>query len=197
MIDQPPSAPQRGTGLAFVQHWDWVADKGLMPRNTAMGVRAAVSQILKIEDGWESIDVRNIDLDNLLARFRNLSDLSPGSLATYESRFRSGWASYLAYLDSPTTYQPKARKQPPQHEPSRQSKRGRIGPSDPSGASSEDIQETGSNQPLSPPSVRLVVYPFPVRPDVFAELKLPANLSADEAERLSTFLRALALGSEQ
>ena len=54
----------------------------------------------------------------------------------------------------------------------------------------------------SPPSqtpiqsgVRLVVYPFPVRPDVFAELKLPADLTAEEAERLSGFLRSVALAS--
>src|ERR1035437_3253577 len=97
MNDEPPSAPQRGTGLAFVQHWDWVADKGLMPRATARAHRAAASQILKVEEGWEDLDVRGLDADALIARFRNLSDLSPTSLATYESRFRSGLASYLAY----------------------------------------------------------------------------------------------------
>jgi|SRR5437016_7988587 len=194
MNDQPPSAPQRGTGLAFVQHWDWVAEKSLMPRNTAMSVRAAVSQILKIEEGWEGIDVRRLDADSLIARFSNLSTLSPGSLATYESRFRSGLSSYLSYLDNPTSYQPKARKQSLPREASLQK-------------SSKGRRKREGGAPVgtaagSPPSqtpiqsgVRLVVYPFPVRPDVFAELKLPADLTAEEAERLSGFLRSVALAS--
>jgi hypothetical protein len=42
-------------------------------------------------------------------------------------------------------------------------------------------------------TAKLVVYPFPVRPDVFAELKLPADLTAEEALRLGAFLKAIAL----
>ncbi len=104
MNDQPASAPQRGTGLAFVKHWDWVAEKGLMPAATARAIRASVSQILKIDDNWESIDVTRVDVDSLIARFRNLSKLAPGSLATYESRFRSGLESYVSYLNNPASY---------------------------------------------------------------------------------------------
>ncbi len=189
MIEQPPSAPQRGTGLAFVQHWDWVAEKGLMPRNTAMGIRAAVSQILKIDQGWESLDIRSIEADGLIGRFRNLSDLSPGSLATYESRFRNGLESYLAYLDNPTTYQPKVRRASPQREAVRHTKTEGT-----RGAAVSTPPRDSSQMPGSPtPGARLVVYPFPVRPDVFAELKLPADLTADEADRLSAFLRAIAI----
>src|SRR5258708_5192633 len=116
MVDERSSAPQRGTGLAFVQHWDWVAEKGLMPRNTALSIRTSASKILKIEEDWEGVDVRQLDVDALVARFRNLSQLAPVSLATYESRFRSGLASYLAYLDKPTSYQPKPRRPPSREE---------------------------------------------------------------------------------
>ncbi len=34
---------------------------------------------------------------------------------------------------------------------------------------------------------------IPVRPEVFAELKLPADLSLDEARRLGRFLEAVAM----
>ena len=74
-----------------------------MPPSTARAIRAAVSQILKIDDNWESVDVTRIDVDSLIARFRNLSKLAPGSLATYESRFRSGLESYLSYLNNPAS----------------------------------------------------------------------------------------------
>jgi hypothetical protein len=188
MNDQPASAPQRGTGLAFVQHWDWVAEKGLMPPATARAIRAAVSQILKIDDSWENVDVHRIDVDGLIARFRNLSKLAPGSLATYESRFRSGLDSYLAYLDNPTSYQPRTRK--PGQRDDKQAPKSRV---------QERIESGGGSAgssivlPVVGSSAKLVVYPFPVRPDVFAELKLPADLTIDEALRLGAFLKALAL----
>ena len=79
--------------MAFVQHWDWVAEKGLMPPATARAYRAAVSQILKIDHGWEDLEVQGLDVDARISRFRNLSSLSPTSLSTYESRFRSALAS--------------------------------------------------------------------------------------------------------
>jgi hypothetical protein len=188
MTDQPTSAPQRGTGLAFVQHWDWVAEKGLMPQNTALSIRTSVSKILGIDENWESLDVRQLDAEALIARFRNLSHLAPKSLATYESRFRSGLASYLAYLDNPASYQPKGRKQAPRDE-----KPGATSRKPGTGSRLVPQGQPSPTPHLPTTSTRLVVYPFPVRPDVFAELKLPADLTLDEATRLSAFLKALAL----
>lgn len=159
-----------------------------MPASTARAIRAAVSQTLKIDDNWENVDVRLLDVDRLIARFRNLSKLAPGSLATYESRFRSGLESYLAYLDNPTSYQPRARKSAQRDEKptSTSKKRATLQPS--AGKS-----DSSSNLPLAGSAAKLVVYPFPVRPNVFAELKLPADLTVDEASRLSAFLKAVAL----
>jgi hypothetical protein len=185
MNDQPASAPQRGTGLAFVRHWDWVAEKGLMAPASARAIRAAVSQILKIDDNWENVDVGNLDVDSLFARFRNLSKIAPGSLAAYESRFRSGLQSYLAYLDNPTSYQPKSRKAAPRDDKATPKSKGK--------SPVVSTVATPSPAPMTGSTTKLVVYPFPVRPDVFAELKLPADLTVDEALRLSAFLRAVAL----
>jgi hypothetical protein len=191
MIDDPPSAPQRGTGLALVRHWDWVAEKGLMPRNTALSIRAAVSQILKLDLGWETADVRQLDVDALISRFRNLSKLSPASLGTYESRFRSGLDSYLAYLDNPATYQPRGRTSGRRGEGQQpRAKRGGAGSADPPGPAAPPPA------PVVSSGAKLVVYPFPVRPNLFAELKLPSDLTASEAQRLGKFLEAVALSED-
>jgi hypothetical protein len=186
MNEQVTSAPQRGTGLAFVRHWDWVAEKGLMHPTTARAIRAAVSQILKIDQNWESVDVHALDVEALLGRFRNLSKLAPGSLATYESRFRTGLESYLAYLNNPASYQPKSRRSTSREE----GKNVKVKPGTPFVSQPSVPSNTGSGAVGTP---RLVVYPFPVRPDVFAELKLPADLTLDEATRLGNFLKAVAL----
>jgi len=158
-----------------------------MPATTARAIKASVSQILKIDQNWEDVEVRRIDVDGLISRFRNLSRLAPGSLATYESRFRSGLDSYLSYLDNPASYQPKTRRpagrddKPGPIPKNKAQQEGALGHRDP----------TPSAATTS--STKLVVYPFPVRPDVFAELKLPADLTADEASRLGAFLKAVAI----
>jgi hypothetical protein len=189
MTDSPPSAPPRGTGLAFVQHWVWVADKGLMPRATALAIRAAASQILKIESDWESLDVRSLNVDGLIGRFRNVSKVAPGSLATYESRFRSGLSSYLAYLDNPASYQPKGRRPIRNDNPRSRSKTSEISDQ----AKAHEDSGPAATGSLQVEAARLVVYPFQVRRGVFAELKLPADLTIDEARRLGKFIEAAAL----
>ena len=159
-----------------------------MNRTTALAIRASASQILKIDDNWENVDIRHLDVENLIARFRNLSKLTPGSLTTYESRFRSGLASYIAYLENPTSYQPRGRKSSVRDDkPSPSPKRKSA--AEPTAGPSSAFTTT----PIVSSSAKLVVYPFPVRPDVFAELKLPADLTVDEAGRLSAFLKAIAL----
>jgi hypothetical protein len=160
-----------------------------MARPTALAIRAAASQILKIENDWESLDVRTCDVDGLIGRFRNLSKLAPASLATYESRFRSGLSSYLSYLDNPASYQPKGRRVVAREDKIRTRSRGtERAPEASAGESNASL-----TSPSSSPAAKLVVYPFQVRRDVFAELKLPADLTVDEARRLGKFLEAAAL----
>ena len=76
----------------------------------AHAYRAAVSQILKLDHGREDLEVQGLDVDALISRFRNLSSLSPTSLSTYWSRFRSALASYVSYLENPASYQPRGRR---------------------------------------------------------------------------------------
>jgi hypothetical protein len=42
----------------------------------------------------------------------------------------------------------------------------------------------------------MVTYPYPVRPGLLAQLKLPANLTAKEATRLAKFVESLAFDEQ-
>src|SRR5260370_12540850 len=80
-----------GSGQDFLEHWDWAAKKGLLNRNTAHAIRAAVSSVLRIEGpNWPEIDVRELDVESILNSIENLEkkEFSPVSLATYRSRLR-------------------------------------------------------------------------------------------------------------
>ena len=167
------------TGLGLVEHWGWAAKKGLMNSNTAGALRAACAQILAIEDGWQDLDVRSIDVDELLHRFENLrkKDFTPKSLAQYGSRFRRALRSYLEYLDKPHGWSFDAREA-----------KGGVG----------ERSKKRSTKPAPQPaevasSGYMITYPFPVRAGVVARLVLPKDLKSAEARRLSAFLQSLSI----
>lgn len=172
------------TGTGLVEHWSWAAKKGLMNSNTAGALRAACSQVLSVDDNWESLDVRAMDVDLMLQRFENLrmKDFTPKSLAQYGSRFRRAVKSYLQYLENPQgwrfdTREPKAagNSDSPSKARKRSSRKEEV-----ASAPAEALGE-------------MISYPFPVRAGVVARLVLPRDLRGQEARRLSAFLQSLAI----
>ncbi len=168
-----------GTGAGVAQHWNWAAKRGLMNDNTEGALRSACTQVLAVEENWESLDIRNLDVDDFVKRFENLrkKDFTPQSLATYGSRFRRAVKSYLDYLDNPTSWRFEGRERVPKSERDRQR---------PSASRTSKTPNDGY-------TVEMVTYPFPVRSGVMAEIVLPADLSSSEANRLAAFLESVAI----
>jgi len=100
---------------SLVDHWAWAAEKGLMNRNTAAGLRSACTRILEVlGDNWEQTDISNLDVEDLLLRFQNLrkKEFAPQVLGTYKQRFRRAVASYFEYLENPGAWRPSAQEKP-------------------------------------------------------------------------------------
>jgi hypothetical protein len=100
---------------ALVDHWSWAADKGVMNRNTAAGLRSACAGVLEVAgDDWEQTDVTTMDVEDTLIRFQNLKkkDYRPQVLEIYKQRFRKAVASYLEYLKNPGGWKPGAQEKP-------------------------------------------------------------------------------------
>jgi hypothetical protein len=62
------------------------------------------------------------------------------------------------------------------------------------GRKSSGFSAVGLEEPEMTSEVRRITYPFPLRPDLVAELRLPENLSLAEARRLSLYIRSLVPG---
>lgn len=176
------------SGKSLTEHWTWAAEKGLMNQNTAIGLRAAVTKVLSVEENPDEVDIKTINVDDILRRFENLKkkEFTPGSLETYKSRFRQAIKSYLAYLDDPGAWRPAVRE--------RQSPPDRNGT--PRGKSKEHSNGSGPElpqqpQPAQPQKGRVIDYPFPLREDVIAHLWLPMDLKPSEAKRLTAFMSTL------
>jgi len=166
------------TGRALVDHWSWAAEKGLMNKNTAGTFRAACSQVLSVIDDWESLDIKDLNPDDVFLRFQNKrgKDFRPKSLHDYARRFRQAHASYLRYLENPASWRFESPERTTRSEAARQPR-------------ARAKNDAGSFEI----SANLVRYPFPVREGQTALLCLPPDLKAAEAKRLTTFIMTLAI----
>jgi hypothetical protein len=171
------------TGRALVDHWSWAAEKGVMNKNTAAGLRAACGQVMSVVDNWETADVKALDVEDTLVRFQNLKKkaFKPTVLETYKRRFRQAVASYLSYLDDPAGWKPRTIDR------SAANDRGNGGdqPAESPRPSRHEIPQAG-----------LVEYPYPLRDGQIARLVLPRDLKMAEVKRLAAFMSTLAVDFE-
>jgi|SRR5580700_1593450 hypothetical protein len=175
-------------GKALIEHWSWAAEKGVMNKNTAAGLRAACVQVLGVLDDPDQSDVANIDIEGLLTRFQNLRKqrFKPQVLEAYKRRFRNAVRSYKEYLENPGAWKPA--NQDRSGGPDRRSRA--------SNASGTQAVSSGAGHSHTATSLAgSEEYPFPLRPGVMARLVLPVDLTRDEARRIKAFVDMLVVVS--
>jgi len=170
------------TAKALIDHWAWATKRGLMNANTAGSLRAACAKVLSIFDDLQAVDVRQLDVEETLRRFKNLrgKDLKPDSIEAYEQRFRQALKSFLDYVDDPGAWKPTARA--PE----------RNGHAKPRAAAAKDA---GAAPSVTPDTAngRAIDYPFPLGNGFVAHLVLPTDLKAGDIARITTFMGTLVL----
>jgi hypothetical protein len=170
------------TGKSLVDHWSWAAEKGVMNRNTAAGLRAACVQVLSVLEEGENDDIAKLDVEALLTRFQNLRKqrFKPQVLETYKRRFRKAVSSYLEYLENPGGWKPTNQERFTAQDRARRASIGRPQTAPGGGATAIRVVAVGE-----------VEYPFPLRPGVMARLILPVDLTSDEVTRIQNFVAML------
>ena len=174
------------TGKAFVAHWTYVGDKSIMKRNTANSLQAACRQVLSVDEGWEDLDVTQIDVDGVFKRFVNKRgrDFKPESLLAYKRRFALALKMFKEYVNDPEGWKPMTRERNALQK----------------GNGDESVEESKAVPAKAPiPSLAepgLIEFPFPLRGGRVARLRLPADLKMEDVRRLTAFIRALAVDFE-
>ena len=171
----------------LIDHWTWAAEKGLMNRNTAGGLRSACSRVLEaLGDGWEQTNISELDVEETLLRFQNLKkkDFLPQVLEEYKQRFRKAVRSYLEYLANPGGWKPSAQDSSTAAQRSSRVSKDRSAPS-----------QEPTAQGAYRHAVNEVEYPFPLRTGVMARLVLPKDLTRDDVNRLSAFMSMLVVAN--
>jgi hypothetical protein len=202
-MDDDRQQIMQGNGQGLVEFYERMGARGSLNQTTAAALRTTARKVLAVESpDLASIELRVLDIDDLFNRFVNLhkADYSEGSLDTYRSRFRLAVAMYLAWLaDDPnwkTAGRATAKRQGNPGNGSRPSSNRRPRPSKSDSNASEHALTTTTDEatPAAPvdPSVRLMTYDVPLRPNLIVRVTLPLDLTTDDADRLANFVRVLA-----
>lgn len=174
-----------GTADGLLAFCDYLIDKGYGTSGGVTPWKSAAKQIFEAVagDGWGSVDVRELDLDDYIRRFENMErgHYKAESIQSYGSRLRRAMEAYLAFLADGRT--PTLRQGPRrQSEPTN----GRSGKGTLPSVRSEGRATAGAS-----PITDLIEYPFPLRSGQLAYVRLPKLVEKDDAERLAAFIRTL------
>jgi len=102
------ASPMSGTARGLLAFLDFVIEKHYMRDATASALKTGVKKVLEVEDDLDSIDMRHVDLDEIILRFRNRNrgKLSDKSLSVYEQRIRQSVDMYLRWLNHESEWLP-------------------------------------------------------------------------------------------
>lgn len=176
-----------GNAKGLLAFMDFMIEKGYGSAGAITPWKSAAKQIFSTVEGegFEGLDVRELDIDEYVDRFENRSigKYSAESLKAYRQRFRKAVEAYKSYLGDPNWRPDLKRAARPKKA---EGPKGRTATKSP--APSADALD---QVPLSR-SPSLIAYPFPLKDGQMAQLHLPASgLDAGDADRLTAFLRSL------
>lgn len=85
---------------------DYLADKGLVNKNTIVSRKAACNKMLALLDPGEAADLRGLDVDLLATRFGHLKGktYTAQSLQVYKSRVVTALADFFRYKENPANF---------------------------------------------------------------------------------------------
>jgi hypothetical protein len=182
-------AASDGTGGGLFEFFDWAESKHELPKTQVANWRGAAKNVLSIEDSYEALDLRALDLDDFLRRFEIASrtKYKSDSLNAYKGRFKKAVEAYRLWLDQSPDWKGAAA-------PARASANGA---SHSSGSAKATVVRgrSGASAP-PPPTPGTIDHTFPLRPGVYARLSLPEDMNSRDAKRLSVFISSLAFDEQ-
>lgn len=191
------TAPQDSTGAALLSFLSWAGQRAEINPSTAAAFASACRNVLAVEEDPDSVDLRKMDLDQLIERFenKNHTKLSSASLNTYKGRFRQSVTMFLAWLDKEPNWKASLKRRPASGNGSKKA----ATPSAPKAVKPAASPDAGPAEPetrapersVAPPA-GLIRYQMPLRPDLLINLDLPIDLTAVDAARIANFVKSLA-----
>lgn len=163
---------------------EYLADKGLMEKNTVASRKAAATKVLGILDDVEASDVTTVNVEDVISRFQRLHgrDYSPGSLTSYKSRLRAALDDFQSYLSNPLAFRPSVQARA----------RTRTVREEQATASAKPERRTEQVRSVAMPAGAGLIVPIPIRPDLTIHVQgIPFDLTESEARKIAAVVTAM------
>ena len=173
---------------------DYLADKGLVNKNTVVSRKAACNKMLAILGPGEAADLRGLDLDLVATRFGHLKGkgYTAQSLQVYKSRVGTALADFFRYKENPANFKVGggSAKGSPKVKPKSLAK---------ASSPQADLGAVRS-VPASAGGViaATINFPVPLRPNCVVQINgLPVDLTKAEAAKIAAVVSAMISVSEE
>lgn len=183
-----------GTAQGVVDYLDSLVNKGRSRPGVVNPLKTALSKVLEAtegEDAWGTTDVANLDIEDVMLRFKNktLSKYTTASYGAYQSRITRAIGWYKNFLAIPG-WVPKENVRMPKTESSgKQTGAGAI-KKDKTIARTYDKPQSIAQES---PKLDAVAYPFPLANGETARVYMPKGVTKADVHRLAAFLEALVI----
>ena len=191
-----------GTAGGLVDYLDSLVEKGRSRVGVITPLKTALVKILEKTEGddWEKVDVAKLDVDDVIARFKNftLGTYTDASYRAYELRMKRAINWYNNFLKNPGWYPKSNRRNSKKVDDSNGKKTARkINDNGPDTQSRQSITHTSqSNDQVELPKIDSIAYPFPLANGQTARVYIPMGITKADVKRMSTFLEALVIEEE-
>jgi hypothetical protein len=165
---------------------DYLADKGLMEKNTVAARKAAVTKVLGILDDVESSDVTAVNIEDAISRFQRLHgrDYTPASLISYKSRLKSALDDFQSYLSNPLAFRPTVQN--------RVRTKTKIAREEKPESGGRPERRGDQARPVAMPAAAGLIVPIPIRPDLTVHVQgIPFDLTEAEARKIAAVVTAM------
>lgn len=184
-----------GTVKGLLEFLDQLIEKGRMSSGSITPLKSTVRQVFSAvdgKDGWQNVDIRNVNVEDYINRFGNLTigKYSKDSIVVYKSRLTKALNWYSKFLIEPG-WSPKSSIKPTDKSIKTEKKFTKtlsqiIIPTEKNETQSIDMNKTSETSDL-------IAYPFPLRAGKIVRLYLPIDLKHSEAKRLGNFIESLSI----
>ncbi len=187
--------------IAYLEN---LSAKGKVRSSAIMPLKSAVKTVFGVVDGeeWGSTDTRNIDLDDYINRFKNLTmgNYDASSYGTYRARVSRALGWYGRFLQNPG-WSPTVKERSSGKKKTKTVTSSYDSTQNPDGISEAEVisgpqteQLLGMNDYGA--SSKLISFPFPMSNGIISTLYLPQNISQKDAGRLKQFIQTLVVDQE-
>ncbi len=184
-----------GKAKNVLEYLDNLTEKGKATPGAITPLKIAFTKVVQVVDGenWESTEVKNIDVEDYLSRFANLTmgKYTSDSLTAYKSRVNKAVSWYTQFLDKPGwTPDIQRRNRGPKASTIKETQKADSTPASEALKPQQDSSQLISTIHNVPGRI---LYPYPLLDGQLVHISLPVKLSKNDAKRIGAFIESIAI----